>query len=321
MKKIIITGGNSFLSYHLVKHLEKNFKVICLFRGKIQNKFSKKTKKYILKNLNFEQIFKKEKNIFAVIHNAAYHSGENKNYHKFYESNVNLTKKILKISSKANVKNFLYISSARTIGIKKGISNHKTQYNLKTIDNFYGYTKFLGEKACIAHKSKMNIKLINPSMIIGKGDFKPSPCGELIRKILTQKFSFVIDTNVNLVDIHDVCRAIELIITKGKNKTKYILNAEYMNLINFFNLISSGKKTYFIFLPYFILIPLFKFMPLILNFVGGNDYSVNTLYLAQKKFRYDGKFISKDLGFKYKNIKSSIRDAVNWHKNYLFGIK
>lgn len=321
MKKIIITGGNSFLSFHLVRYLEKDFKIICLFRKKVKNKFSKNIKKYILDKTKLEEIFKKEKNIFAVIHNAAFHSGANKNYEKFYNSNVALTKKILEISKNSNVKNFLYLSSARTIGKKRGISDNRTPYNLKKIDNYYGYTKYLGEKVCLNFKSKMNIKLVNPSMIIGKNDFNPSPCGQLIRKILTKNFSFVIDTTVNLVDINDVCRAIKAIILRGKNKTKYILNAETISLIEFFKRISFGKKMFFIYLPYFVLVPVFKIMPLFLNFVGKNNYSVNTIYLAQKKFRYDGSFITKDLNFKYRNIKKSIKAAAIWHKNYLSRLK
>ena len=48
-------------------------------------------------------------------------------------------------------------------------------------------------------------------------------------------------------------------------------------LIEFFKRISFGKKMFFIYLPYFVLVPVFKIMPLFLNFVGKNNYSVNTI--------------------------------------------
>ena len=64
---------------------------------------------------------------------------------------------------------------------------------------------------------------------------------------------------------------------------------------------------FFIYLPYFVLVPVFKIMPLFLNFVGKNNYSVNTIYLAQKKFRYDGSFITKDLNLNIEILKNLLK--------------
>jgi nucleoside-diphosphate-sugar epimerase len=313
MKKLLITGGNAFLAHHFINKYKRKYKIICLYR-KLPIKKNVNIISYHLKNTTLEKVFLKENKIDYVIHNAALHSGIDKNYGDYFKSNVILTKKIFFLAKKYNVKVFLYVSSARTIGQINKVSKFNTKYNLHKIDNFYGYTKYLGEKFLYHQNTKMNIKFINPSMIVGTHDFKPSPCGELFQKVIKGRIIPVIDTTVNIVDVDDVCFFLDKILNRGKNKKRYIVCAETITLKQFFNLISSNKKKIYLHIPYILIFSIYQ---LFSRFFGKQRYNINSFLLAKKKFIYDGKDILREFNYKYKNIKKTIDATRSWHNKVL----
>ena len=93
MKKLLITGGNAFLAHHFINKYKRKYKIICLYR-KLPIKKNVNIISYHLKNTTLEKVFLKENKIDYVIHNAALHSGIDKNYGDYFKSNVILTKKI-----------------------------------------------------------------------------------------------------------------------------------------------------------------------------------------------------------------------------------
>lgn len=316
MKKLLISGGNAFLTYHFVNKYKTKYKIICLYR-KPPVKKNTNIIAYYLKNTTLENVFLKEKKIDYVVHNAALHSGIDENYSEYFKSNVILTKKIFFLAKKYNVKDFLYVSSVRTIGQNSKVSKFNTKYNLHKIDNFYGYTKYLGEKFLYQQNTKMNIKFINPSMIVGTHDFKPSPCGELFQKVIKSKIIPSIDTTVNIVDVNDVCFFLDKILTRGKNKKKYIVCAETITLKQFFNLISGNKKKIYIHIPYILIFLIYPLFSKLLKIFSTQRYNMNSFLLAEKKFIYDGKDILREFNYKYKNIKKTIDLTRSWHKKFL----
>jgi len=119
------------------------------------------------------------------------------------------------------------------------LANEETKFNY-WMGNPYARTKYLGEleakKFC---EQGLPIVIVNPGVVLGAGDIKPTPSGSFILNVLNKKMPGYYDGGTNMVDVEDVARGHILAAQKGRIGKRYILGNENMVMKDFFDLVAE----------------------------------------------------------------------------------
>ena len=150
-----------------------------------------------------------------------------------YRSNVEGTRDLLVAAGNAGVKRIVYTSTVGCIGlIKGGVGVESTPVSLDLMVGTYKRTKFQAEQVALELAAKgLPIVIVNPTAPIGEYDNKPTPTGEMIVRFLKRKMPAVIDTGLNLIDVHDCAEGHVLAAEKGRIGERYILGCRNMTLM------------------------------------------------------------------------------------------
>ena len=243
MRNILISGATGFLGSNLIELLsKKNTKLHILVRKKNLKKFKKKK---ILKNINlisfknFDDLNNKLKSINAeIIIHCATHYVKKHNFEDLKllnEANVNFGNVLLENLNNLKVKKFINISTVweNYNGVLNKSGNLYAAYKraFNEIVNFYKVinprVKFY--KILLADTFGSNDKrekLIN----VIKENIKNSKKIKLISK----------NSKINLLNIKDVTRGIDLVIKKKIKPDTYVLkNNKYFSFIQIINQIKK----------------------------------------------------------------------------------
>lgn len=147
-KNILVVGGAGYIGSHVVKSLRDNGKSPIVF-----DNLSSGLKQNLLPGIPFilgdilssEQLKKAMVNVDAIIHLAAFKSSEESMYEpeKYSINNITGTINLLNAAVEANIKYFVFSSSASVYGVPQYLpldESHPTNPS-----NFYGHTKLVIE--------------------------------------------------------------------------------------------------------------------------------------------------------------------------------
>lgn len=161
----------------------------------------------------------------VVIHCAALVSFDQKDQDSLFRINVEGTRAILNVSQQQGVSKFVLVSSVAALG-RSSVGNMITenaQWENSKYNTNYAYSKYLAElEFWRAHEEGLNGFVVNPSVILGKGDLYGSSNKLFLN--LFKKYVFAVEGSINLVGVEDVVRSIWLLHTKGIDGERYILN-------------------------------------------------------------------------------------------------
>ncbi|MBS6503244.1 MAG: NAD-dependent epimerase/dehydratase family protein [Clostridium sp.] len=220
MKKILITGANSYIGTSFEKWLNN-----------WPNEYSVDT-------IDMKDTSWKEKNFSGydvIFHVAgiAHVSTDPKMEDLYYKVNRDLTIETAQKAKLDGVKQFIFMSSIIVYGDSSHI-NKKRVINKNTIpkpSNFYGRSKLQAEKGILQLQDEdFNVVVIRPPMIYGKGS---KGNYQLLSKFAKKLPIFPnIDNERSMLHIDNLCEFIRMLI---KNKGKGIFfpqNKEYVNTSN-----------------------------------------------------------------------------------------
>lgn len=236
MKKVLITGENSYIGTSFKNYIESNnfdyeIKTICLKDSNWKNEdFS-----------SFDTIL----HVAGIAHSDNGKLTEEKKK-LYYNVNTNLSYEVALKCNSDNVKQFIYLSSmivfgdSEKIGVNKRVNN-KTKTNPA---NAYGDSKLQAEiKLRTNEFNKMNIAIIRPPMVYGKGSKGNYPTlSKIARKIpIFPK----VENERSMIYIENLCEFIRLIIKNEEYGTFMPQNQEYVTTYKLVKEIRSvhSKKT------------------------------------------------------------------------------
>lgn len=169
-KTCLITGGSGYFGEVLCnKLLENNYNVIIvdLHQTNLKHQNLKFIKGDITNIYDVENILNSN-NIEIIFHNAAVLPIEN-NKKRFWDVNFQGTINIIEMAIKYKVRKFSYMSSASIFAdCKEDVINEDT---IPIPVEEYGKSKLAGEKALIKYKSKIDIDIIRPRTVVGRGRY------------------------------------------------------------------------------------------------------------------------------------------------------
>ena len=171
MSKVLITGGNGFIGSRLCSELSRSNRVIKKLVRKINKNDSLDQYKC---NLGFdkvpEDIFDDVDTVFhlvGVTHDVNNASKLESHYH---DVNVVATEQLVIAAEKKGVKNFIYISSVKAGG-SAIFGKCMTEEDQSEPEGIYGRSKREAEIRLleIGKESEINISIIRPSLVYGRG--------------------------------------------------------------------------------------------------------------------------------------------------------
>ena len=324
-KKILVTGANGFLGSAITKlALKKGFKVSVLIRknSNIDNlkPISSRINFFYGDIRDFESIHDAVKSSEVIFHVAADYRLWARKKSEIYSSNVygteNIALKVLELNKK-----LIYTSSVATLSLKKDqLSDETFEPNLNEIQGDYKKSKFLAELVVkkLVKKKKLKAVIVNPSTPIGPGDIKPTPTGRIILDMLKKKIPAYVETGLNFVHVDDAAEGHFLALKHGKIGERYIIGGQNITFKDFLDKVAEYGNVPKVkvklnpkYLYFFAIINEF-FAKYFFNY--NPTLTVDGLKMSEKKMYFSSDKAKKKLHYRPRDVKSAIKDSVNWMK-------
>ena len=236
MKKILITGANSYIGMSFEKYIKENY-----------------PDDYVIDTVDMidgswrEKSFAGYDSVFHVAGIAHSDSGKiSAEKEKLYRSvNTDLTVETAKKAKADGVKQFIFMSSAIVYGDSAPIGKSKviTRDTPVSPANCYGDSKVQAENGIRPlNDNTFNIVILRPPMIYGKGSKGNYP---LLAKIAMKTPVFpMVKNQRSMLYIENLCEFVRLMVENDEQGTFWPQNAEYSNTSELVKMIAEahGKK-------------------------------------------------------------------------------
>ncbi|OFY43490.1 MAG: dihydroflavonol 4-reductase [Bacteroidetes bacterium GWF2_40_14] len=327
MEKIFVTGVNGLLGTNLVNTLlERGFYVIGLVRNRAKYHGS------VSKNLELVEGGLTDDSIETlvpilmdcdyIVHVAAETSQSMLRYSDYRKINYEATVHLFEAAVMCNIKRFIFVSTANTLGYGscnrvndfQGNSGSELAGIRAPFDkSFYAQSKREAEIYLLENKHRTDVIIVNPTFMLGAYDSKPGS-GKIITMFWKKPVIFYPPGGKNFVHVADVADSIIKSFSQGINGEKYLLANENLSYREFFEKLNTQTKrnSLMIKIPAFVL--------LFLGFIGDiirifniktSISSVNMKILCIYNF-YSNKKSVADLHVTYQPIDMAISDAIKY---------
>jgi len=258
---ILVTGGTGLVGAHLLYTLsQKNYQLRALYRDEERLKIVRKIFSYycndpdllldkidwvkadVLDEVSLRDAFDK---VIQVYHTAAVVSFDPADRNKLLESNVYGTANIVNICLERNIEKLCYVSSTAAVGSAPPgvLSDEKCIWSGGKHRTVYSLSKFKSEMEVWRGIAEgLEAIIVNPSIIIGPGDWKRSSSNLFLR--IWKGMKFYTTGVTGYVDIHDVINVMVKLMEEHTESERFILSSENLSYREVFQLVASalGKE-------------------------------------------------------------------------------
>ncbi|WP_430811239.1 MULTISPECIES: NAD-dependent epimerase/dehydratase family protein [unclassified Carboxylicivirga] len=319
MKSVFVTGINGLLGTNLVNFLLKSgFKVFGLVRhiNSYQGMQSEHLK--IIRGTLFDDHTTVLSKVDYVIHIAAVTAQNILSETYYWRVNTNATKQLYQNAIKCNVKKFVFVSSANTIGYgsKEKPGSEEMSWRQPFCDSIYAQSKKLAENHVLSGKCRMKTIVVNPTFMLGAFDTKPSS-GKIVLMAWKKKMVFYPPGGKNFVHVEDVAKGILYALQKGRNRNRYLLSNENLSYYEFFQKLNRvcQQKPVMVKVPKVILLALGHLGDFLRRAnVATSLSSVNMRTLCINNYYTNHKSAS-ELDLSYQPVDKAIEDAISYFEH------
>lgn len=152
---------------------------------------------------------------------------------KIFEANLGGTRRVLAAAKRAGVRRLVCTSTGAAVatGTKDAPADETTPYNMDSARCDYIDSKREAELAALAANAPdFEVVVTNPGMILGPGDWKPTPSGELLLRYLNHQMPGYMNLQGSVVHAEDVARGHLLAAERGRAGERYILGGENLTM-------------------------------------------------------------------------------------------
>lgn len=230
MKKILITGANSYIGTSLEKWL-----------GKYPDKYKVDT--IDMKDGSWKEKDFSEVDVVFHVAGIAHVSSDPKMEDLYYKVNRDLTIETAEKAKAEGVKQFIFMSSIIVYGDSSSSKRVIDRNTVPTPSNFYGNSKLQAEEGIQGLESDdFKIVILRPPMIYGKGSKGNYP--KLAKAAQKLPVFPDIDNQRSMLHIDNFCEFIKLIINNEESGLFFPQNKEYVKTSEMVKFIAEahGKK-------------------------------------------------------------------------------
>ena len=237
-----------------------------------------------------------------------------------YEINVEGTKTSMVAAIKAGVQKVVYTSTNNTMGAHgaEKPADETAEFNHWDTHDHYSISKYLGEIEAQKFVAQgLPIVIVNPTIVIGARDIKPTPSGQLILAVAKGEIPGYVEGGVNIIDVEDVARGQILAAKKGRVGERYLFGNENMTVSSYFRLISdvAGVKPPTMKIPYHLALAVTYIYELQAFFTKKPPASTaSELKIGRKYEYYDCSKAVRELGLPQTPVRVSIEKAIIWFR-------
>ena len=326
MKKIyVVTGAFGHLGYNLVnKLLELNNEVVAFDLNTKENVFDKKVQIFkgnVCNKPDIDKLFKSLNNYqINVIHCAGIVSIASKYDKRVYDVNVLGTKNVVDACLKYKVNKLIHVSSVHAI--KELKNNHVikevSNFSKDDVNGLYAKTKAEASQYVLdSTKKGLNAVVVHPSGIIGPYDYNIGHTTRLIVDYVNGRLTAAIKGGYDFVDVRDVVDGIISCVDKGTSNECYILSNRYVSIKELLDTLHdiSGRKKIKTYLPLWFIKPLAPLAETYYKIVKTKPlFTSYSLYTLNSNANFSHEKADKELGYKTRPIKDTLKDTYDWLK-------
>jgi len=254
----------------------------------------------------------------TLFHAAAYfsHWGDRE---RFYDVNVGGTRATLGAAADAGVAKVVYTSTNNAIGAyAPTVATEDVDFNYWSTGDHYSISKYLAEvEAYKFAATGLPVVIVNPTLVVGPNDIRPTSSGQMIIEIATAKSPLYIDGHLNVVDVGDVARGHVLAASRGRIGQRYLLGNENLTVHEYFSMIAdaAGVRPPRIKAPLGVALAAAHFYELRSRFTKRHPTAtVSEIKIARLGEWYDCSKAISELGIPQTPVRASIQRAVDWYK-------
>lgn len=225
---IFVTGGAGLVGKELLKHLlAEGYRVRALcHRAEVEIKDPRLevVQGDLLDIVFLEEVLKDITHVFHCAGLVSYFPGDR---YQLMKINVEGTANIVNASLDNPVQKFVHVSSVAAIGLADNgeLINESMHWTEETNKSFYSKSKYLGElEVWRGTVEGLNAVIVNPSLIMG-GDNWDTGSSAIFRSVYNE-FPWYSDGVAGWVDVHDVVRAMMMLMDTEIRGERFILSAE-----------------------------------------------------------------------------------------------
>jgi nucleoside-diphosphate-sugar epimerase len=334
---ILVTGATGLLGSHLLVELSKTNqsiralyrrsegikKVEQLFQFYFPASFSEKLASIEWFSCDIEDVCAVEdamENISVVYHCAALVSFRRRDYGKMVRVNRRGTENLVNLSLEKKVSHFCYVSSTAAVGKPDNTANlivketNKWEENEQT--SGYALSKHLAEKEVWRGiEEGLNAVIVNPSVILGAGDWDESSL--TIFRTVNHNLKFYTPGANAVVDARDVANIMVELVNKSIFNERFLLIGENLSFLNLLGKIARrlGKKTPSFSTPRFFAEVAWRAASLFALFTRkAPTLTKETVNSAYSTTRYDSDKIKSALNCTFFTADEAIDNTVKFHE-------
>lgn len=239
---------------------------------------------------------------------------------QYYDINIEGTKTALNAALKQGVTKVVYTSSIAAISCTGTDvpADEQTEWKWEHLGLPYITTKYQGEKAALEFCNRgLPLVVVNPTMVIGEKDIKPTPSGQIILNLLNRKYAGYPDGGANFVDVEDIAREHILAAQKGRNGERYILGNTNISYKDLFKLVGeiAGVPVPARRMPASVMIA-YGYVCQLVSAISGKPLVIDAKtarYSCQNCF-YDCSKAINELGLPQKSLRTTLEKTVKWFR-------
>lgn len=241
-KAALVTGANGFLGARLVRQLvERGEHVKALVRAgadlrELRDLPTDQVKIAVGDVRMCDRVYAALSGCDRLYHVAATFSVDERQRDEILNDAVEGTTATLEAARRKGVQKIVLTSTVGTLGAVRSfdeVLDESSSFDLKEVPSYVEAKVAAEKRALEAAKSGLPVTIVNPAIMIGPGDSKPTPSGSQIVNYLGFSPSLrmpIPPGGFSYVDVDDVARGHIAAMEKGRVGERYILGGE--NLTN-----------------------------------------------------------------------------------------
>lgn len=246
-KAILVTGGTGLLGSYLLRHLihqgYTNIRAIKRTESDLKLCEDFKDKIHWIDADIFDSYSLEEamQGVAQVYHCAAIVSYDSRDYKKLMKTNVEGTENVVNAALYQGVEKLMFVSSIAAIGKEKNqkVIHEKAKWQRTPDLSMYAISKYLSEQIVWrAHAEGLNVVIVNPSIILGSGNWNQS--STTLFKQIWDGLKFYPTGITGFVDVRDVVRFMQLSMESDISGERFIVSSENLPFQQVFQLMAKA---------------------------------------------------------------------------------